>query len=110
MELRYKVWLEQNGELTLGDGLYQLLRGISARGSISQAASAMRLSYREAWGRIRTAERRLGVSLLMTQVGGEEGGGTQLTPAALQLLEKYQRFREELDAAIQGVYRKHIDF
>jgi len=108
MGLRYKIWLEKDGELTLGDGLYELLQGIERLGSISQAAAAMRLSYREAWGRVRAAERRLGLHLLVTQVGGDEGGGTRLTPAARELLEKYGRFREEVNAALQEIYQKYF--
>lgn len=109
MELRYKVWLESDGEIVFGDGLSRLLSGIAQQGSISRAASSMKLSYREAWGRIKRAEESLGVKLLIKQVGGEEGGGARLTPEAEKLLDRYRKFRSEIEAAMRKIFEENFE-
>lgn len=102
--LHYKVWLERDGDIILGDGLNSLLGGVAREGSISRAASSMGLSYREAWGRVKSAEKRLGFRLLNKRVGGVAGGGTSLTTEAVWLLERYRRFRVEVDAAMKRIF------
>jgi len=92
----YKIWLAKNGGV-FGEGLFQLLTRVAALGSIAQAAREMDMSYRAAWGKIRSAEERWGLSLIVTQVGGEMGGGAKLTPTAAELLARYRRLRETVD-------------
>ena len=91
-----KLWLAKNGGV-FGEGLFQLLSRVAALGSIAQAAREMDMSYRAAWGKIRSAEERWGLPLIVTQVGGEMGGGAKLTPAAEDLLQRYRRLRETVD-------------
>lgn len=96
----YKIWLEKDKTI-FGEGLFKLLSHISSLGSISQAAKSMGMSYRAAWGKIKVAEKRLGVKLVTTQVGGEMGGGAKLTPEAGELLEKFDKLRREVDSFIE---------
>jgi molybdate transport system regulatory protein len=106
--VNYKLWLEGNGA-TFGDGLFHILMNIETTGSISQAARQMNMSYRAAWGKIKFAEERWGVPLLITQVGGEMGGGARLTPVARELIDKFRRLREVVDSFInysfQDIFR-----
>ncbi|BAF60806.1 N-terminal domain of molybdenum-binding protein [Pelotomaculum thermopropionicum SI] len=101
----YKIWLEKEGAI-LGEGLFELLSKISSAGSISQAAREMGMSYRAAWGKIRLAEKRLGLPLVITQVGGELGGGARLTPQADELMEKFSRLRREARAFIDNLFNE----
>lgn len=103
MRVRYKVWLEE-GEHIFGEGLFALLREIDRRGSINKAAQNLQMSYRQAWGRIKKAEERLGFRLLVTRIGGEAGGGAELTTEGRKLLRNYQQFREQVDKAIQEAF------
>jgi len=107
MRLSYKTWLEENGHV-FGDGLAALMENIEQYGSIYQAARQLDMSYRYAWGTIRKAEERLGYKLLNKQVGGENGGGAELTPAGKELLEKYITFRTEVDAELIGLFRRYF--
>lgn len=109
METRYKIWLEKDGQPVLGDGTALLLEKIAQLGSIKRAAESMSMSYRQAWGVLKKAEARLGMTLLQKQVGGESGGGASLTEDAYDLLAKYKRFREQLDNAVQGIFRRHFE-
>ena len=94
MVIKFKVWLEdKKGESLLGDGRLRLLREIERTGSLNAAAEQLGLSYRDAWGRIRKLEQRLGSPVLERRIGGEGGGGSNLTPDAKKLIEKYEKIR-----------------
>ncbi|MDN5346495.1 MAG: molybdate transport system regulatory protein [Clostridia bacterium] len=107
MQVRYKVWLEE-GEHVFGDGLFSLLREIDRLGSINRAAQSLHMSYRQAWGRVKKAEERLGIDLLVTRTGGEDGGGAELTKEGRELMEKYNLFRREVDKAIKACYQAYF--
>lgn len=101
----YKIWLEKNDGVQ-GDGFFKLLEYIEQAGSISGAAAAMGMSYRAAWGKIKTAEKKWGMVLVATRVGGEAGGGTRLTPGAVELIRRYYRFREEAGREIERIFKQ----
>lgn len=104
MQVRYKVWLEE-GKPVFGDGMTSLLNAIDELGSINQAAARLKMSYRQAWGRIKETEERMGIRLLETKIGGESGGGAQLTEEAREILKKYRVFRQKVDDAIHDSFR-----
>jgi molybdate transport system regulatory protein len=106
LEPHFRVWIEEAGEPVFGDGLFQLLLGVDRLGSITQAARALGMSYRQAWGHVRKVEQRLGVKLLERQVGGEAGGGARLTPAGREWLERYRRFQAEVSRAVTEAFRE----
>ena len=101
--VNHKLWLEGNGA-TFGDGLFNILINIDATGSISQAARQMNMSYRAAWGKIKFAEERWGVPLLITHVGGEMGGGASLTPDARELLDRFRKLRQVVNSFINYTF------
>lgn len=101
----YKIWLEKDG-LAFGDGLFELLSGVARLGSISRAASDVGMSYRAAWGKIKEAENRWNIKLVLTQVGGETGGGTILTEEGFQILTKYEIFRRQAEISIQELFNE----
>lgn len=93
MELHSKLWIEKDGKLILSDYRVRLLRLIDETGSLADAAAAMQISYRRAWGKLKEIERNLGVKLVGTAVGGAGGGGSYLTPEGRSLIERYEHFR-----------------
>ncbi|MGI6551918.1 MAG: winged helix-turn-helix domain-containing protein [Bacillota bacterium] len=106
MQVQYKIWLEKDHEQVFGEGLKNLLSAIKRLGSIRQAAAEMQMSYRQAWGHLRTAEKRLRMQLIVTKVGGETGGGTELTEEANILLERFERLENTLDPLIKDHFRR----
>lgn len=98
----YKIWLEKNGAI-FGDGLCDLLSSISGLGSISRASRELGMSYRAAWGKIRVAEKKWGIPLVVTRVGGAAGGWAKLTPEADELLKTYCRLQQEVDEFVQNL-------
>ena len=75
----------------LGPGKADLLDSIRETGSISAAGRRMRMSYRRAWQLIDALNRDFDAPLVETLTGGKGGGGAQLTPLGLEVLERYRR-------------------
>jgi len=73
----------QAGTADLDARLVPLLRKVAQEGSLNRAVSALRLSYRHAWGLMGKMERVLGQPLVLM----ERGRGARLTPFAEKLLE-----------------------
>jgi molybdate transport system regulatory protein len=108
MQLRLKLWLEQDSRMAFGEGLYELLSNVQESGSITAAAARMRLAYREAWGRLHEAEEALGQPLLTRHAGGQQGGGAQLTPFGKSLMDTYAKLRDGLRARADELARLHL--
>ena len=105
-QVKQKIWIEWEGRIILSDGRAALLEAVDELGSIQQAAGRFGMSYRHAWGLIKKIEERAGFKFLRTNVGGKEGGGSQLTEQGREFLACYRQFREELkEAADQCLLR-----
>ena len=109
LEVRSKIWIETDGEPVFGRGRRLLLEAINSHGSINQAAKEVGISYRKALSHIQAMEKRLGISLVVRQAGGRNGGGATLTPEAREFLIKFvameKGLREFVDAQFQKLYR-----
>jgi len=77
-----------------------LLRRISERGSLTDAARMVGISYRNAWGRIKKLESNYGVRILDTQVGGPTGGSARLTSQGQALFREFRHMRKYLFNAV----------
>ena len=107
MKIMYKVWLDCDGK-AFGEGPDRLLQRVETTGSLHKAAAEMKMSYRKAWLMLRAMEQRLGFALLERKVGGVSGGGSQLTPAAREIMKRYEAFRKEVEGALQEIYTRHF--
>lgn len=109
MELRAKIWIEQEGELVFGRGRAELLEAIDSAGSISAAAQKTGMSYRHAWAMLKASEQRTGQPLLRRSRGGPGGGGTRLTEHARSLLRAFRSIEEEFYRLAQEKQRELQD-
>ena len=107
MKIAYKVWLDNHGK-AFGDGPYELLKWVDKTKSLHQAAHQMGMAYSKAWKLILTLEERLGFALLERKVGGESGGGSEVTPKAKKLIKHYSRFRKDVKMTLDKIYQKHF--
>ena len=107
MKIGYKVWLDNDGK-AFGDGPYELLRRVEKMKSLHQAAHQMGMSYSKAWQLIRTLEEKLGFALLERKVGGQSGGGSQITLQGKLLMDRYARFRRDVEKDLEEIYQKYF--
>jgi len=97
---RLKMWVEFGGQPVFGDGKCRWLELVDRTGSLRATATALGMSYRGLWGRLRGMEERLGVALVERRTGGPAGGGVRLTDAGRALAVAYRRFRDGVDGCI----------
>lgn len=107
MRVGYKVWLDQEGKV-FGEGPCQLLMLVAEKKSLRQAALEMGMSYSKAWGLISRIEEKLGFGLLERRAGGKAGGGSELTPEAQLLMERYLDFSADVKEAMGRIYAEHF--
>ena len=90
--------LDEDGARVFGPGPRGLLRAVGATHSLSAAAAQIGMSYSKALRIVRNAERGLGVRLLERRIGGADGGGSKLTPQAVDLLARYDVWERQVRA------------
>jgi len=87
--------LKKDDKFVLGEGRERLLELIDEKGSISEAAKEMNMSYRHAWGKVKKIEEVLGKEVVKSQRGGDKNRGSVLTTTGKQLLSDYQELKQE---------------
>lgn len=102
MNAKFNVWLEEDGNVIISLWRIRLLAAIGETGSISSAAAQLDVPYRIAWQRLNEMETRLGRQLVVTQTGGRDGGGSQLTPLAQAYIAQFQALSQEINALLQA--------
>lgn len=107
MHLAYKIWLDYRGR-AFGDGPARLLDGVERAGSLRKASSELGMSYNKAWRILHAAEQRLGFALLDRSVGGSLGGGSQLTPQAQDLLNRYRALAATAAEVLEAAFQRHF--
>jgi molybdate transport system regulatory protein len=108
--LKFKVWLENtDGEGILGDGKFELIDQIDQLGSLKAAADKIGISYRKAWGNVKDAEEKLGLTLVEKHRGGQHGGNSVLTEEGKRLIEAYKELLVEFDESIYQITKKFFN-
>jgi len=101
----YKVhgtlWIEYKGRGFLGPGRVELMQRIENTGSINKAATEMGMSYKKAWEMINELNTQAAKPLVITQTGGEKGGGSVITEEAKSLIAYHQKLRERFLAFLE---------
>ena len=106
----YKVtgslWIECEGERFFGPGRVELLQRIEETGSINKAAKLMGMSYKKAWEMISVLNTQASKPFVITQTGGEKGGGSVVTEEAKQLMDYHLHLRQRFLAFLEEETKK----
>lgn len=94
LKVHGRLWLTLDGANFLGGGRVELLQRIAETGSISQAAKAMKMSYKAAWDAVNAINRAWGTPLVESHPVG-----SRLTNDAIRLID-----------AFHDAEKKHRDF
>lgn len=90
----------------VADKRVEILRGVGALGSISQAARDAGVSYKAAWQALDTLSNLAGAPLVERAVGGAGGGGARLTPAGLQVLQAADEVARAREAVLDRLAQR----
>ena len=103
MEIKYRIWVEEDGKVLFGKGRENLLEAIEECQSLNKAAKKLNMSYRAAWGRLKASEERLGVKLV---VNSPDHKGMTLTDEARYLLKEFNILERKTALFIEKTARK----
>ncbi|MFL5729650.1 MAG: winged helix-turn-helix domain-containing protein, partial [Cytophagaceae bacterium] len=90
-KVRGRIWVETGKGAFLGVGRIELLIKIRESGSISKAAKAMKMSYRQAWELIESMNQKSKKPLVISKTGGKGGGGATITEAGEKAIRDFSK-------------------
>jgi molybdate transport system regulatory protein len=86
----------------LGRGKIELMEHIRETGSISAAGRAMDMSYRRAWLLVSELNCMFAEPSVVSQRGGQKGGGAALTAFGEALLQRFRAMEQQLQRALEA--------
>lgn len=99
--IRIRFWIDEAEGPFLGTGRIILLEKIKEKGSITNAAKSMKMSYRKAWQLIEDMNKRAKHPLVEKILGGKNGGGAKLTKAGEEAIEQFHKMENEIKLIIK---------
>jgi len=94
VEIKYKIWIEENGKVIFGKGRDEILKSIEEQHSLNAAAKELGMSYRAAWGRLKASEERMDKKLVATS---EKEKSLQLTDQARVIIGRFEKLEEDVE-------------
>ena len=95
------LWFNRAHHKFLGEDRIALLEKIDELGSITKAAKALGISYKNAWESVNLINNMAGKPLVDRLTGGKGGGGTSLTTEGKKIVVQFKTIHEE--------HRKFLD-
>ncbi|RZS92527.1 winged helix-turn-helix domain-containing protein [Aquimarina brevivitae] len=99
--IKSRIWIEGEAGVFLGYGRVSLLRFIHTEGSLSKAAKKMQISYKKAWSLIDSMNQNAKEPVVITVTGGNNGGGTFVTPYGLDMMNKFEAINKKCMAFLK---------
>ena len=106
--MRLHLWFETEDGVLFGLGRLQLLRQVEQCGSLKAAAESMGMSYRGAWGKIKTTEEVLGQKLIERAANRRKG--YHLTPFGSGIVQSFDQWFQEVETYALCKSRKYLPF
>ncbi|MEO7114530.1 MAG: ModE family transcriptional regulator [Caldimonas sp.] len=88
---RFRMRVLSGESIAIGPGKIQLLEAIRDARSITAAAKTMGMSYRRAWMLVDEVNRALKKPAVASAIGGDQGGGSELTETGELLVRTYRK-------------------
>lgn len=104
-QLDLKLRLMQDDAIAIGPGKADLLEAIARTGSISGAGRELQMSYRRTWQLVDLMNRCFKEPLVRSAIGGQKGGGAQVTEMGALVLQRYRA----MEAAALAAAAVHAD-
>ena len=101
LQIKGRLWIENEGRTYLSWGRIILLERIEEYGSVSAAAKSMQMSFSHAWHLVEDMNALSQKPLVEKQVGGRRGGGARLTDAGKQAIHDFSQLVERFQDWIE---------
>ena len=106
INLKVKLYLENEQEKFMGIGVLWILQRIEDCGSLRAAATDMGISYSKAFRMIETLESTIGVPVLERRKGGMQRSGAKLTPFGKAFIALYDDFQKNCKVLLEKPFEK----
>ena len=94
-------WIaNEEDDIIIGDGRLEILEKVKETGSLNKAASAMSMSYKAIWGKIKATEKHLGKKIIRPN----HKEGSSLTEDGICLMDKFKEFKRRCLMAEQLLF------
>jgi molybdate transport system regulatory protein len=103
------LWLLFAGRDLLVGKTIELLRQIDSKGSLSKAADAIPISYKNAWDMIDRLNNLSAHPVVVTTTGGRHGGGTRLSEYGKSLLSLYSSLERSYEKSFSEFQDTKLD-
>lgn len=98
--IRLHLWLESDEGVFFGYGRLLLLDKVAKTGSLKKAAEELGMSYRAAWGKIKSTEKILETKLI-ERIGGKRSG-QRLTNEGRELMKLFHHWFDSVEKAAKA--------
>lgn len=95
-KIKFKCWVEEEGEKFYGPGPHNLIKSIQKEGSLSKAAGQMNMSYKKAWDLIHRLNNNSDEPWVLLKKGGQHGGGAEITLHAIKAMQEYENLQQKI--------------
>jgi len=106
--VRVHIWLQTADGVAFGLGRLMLLQAIEESGSLKSAAERLGMSYRAAWGKLKSSEEALGRPLV-EKTGGNRSGYT-LTAYGREMKDCFRQWFDDVERLAQDRARQLFPF
>lgn len=100
MHLVGRIYLDTDDGVLLAGQRVHLLEAIDRHGSIQKAAKELGLSYKTAWDAVNSMNNLCDQPLVLREVGGRRGGGSQLTEHGRNMIKLFRAVETEYQRAL----------
>lgn len=100
-KIKFKCWVEEDGEKLYGPGPNELIKRIQTEGSLSKAAGQMNMSYKKAWDLVQRLNRNSKEPWVILKKGGQHGGGAEITPHAIKAIQEYEKLQQKISELLE---------
>jgi molybdate transport system regulatory protein len=107
LKIKSKIWLETENGVLLSEGRVQLLKMIDQTGSLNKASKSLNISYQKAWRLVDESNKTSKLPLIETTIGGNNGGGSKLTPYGRNLVESFDKINSACWEFLDNQLKNH---
>lgn len=93
-KIKSRIWIEVDDKVLIGEGRVRLLKAIEQTGSLSKGAKTLGMSYKKAWKLVDAINKSAKDPVIVTSIGGKDGGGTKLTPHGKALIIAFDKINK----------------